>query len=56
MKFEIVVRKSLTEIARITGERTVRDNEITSEEIEQILHIETLLEKLTGFRFHINQI
>lgn len=56
VKFEIVVRKSTEEIARIKGWKKVSDNELTVEEQEQIIPMEALLEKLTGFRFHINQV
>lgn len=55
MRFEIIVLKSLTEVVRIKGEKIIGENELTKEEVESVIHIETLLEKLTGFRFHINQ-
>jgi hypothetical protein len=54
MKFEIVVKSGLKEITRIEGQRTLKDSDITLEEGLEVLRMEALLEKLTGFRFHIN--
>jgi len=59
MKTEIVVLKGLKEITRIKGEISVKVDSLSKEEIgtelalEQIPLVESLLEKLTGFRFHI---
>lgn len=56
MKFEIVVLKSREDITRIKGTRRFKDNELTQEEMEKVIEIEEFLEKLTGFRYHINSV
>lgn len=56
MKFEIVVKQSVKEVARIKGIISVDYSQITKEELEKVIETETLLEKLTGLRFHINVI
>ncbi len=56
MKFEIVINYPGEKVTTIVGKKVVGDNEITDEEMHLIIPIEILLEKLTGFRFHINQV
>ena len=53
MQVEIVVMESRKEIARITGKI---DSNLTDADIEKLILAEALLEKATGYRFHINQL
>ena len=56
MKVEIVVLESTKEIARITSRIEFNETELSVEEDQQLIDTEALLEKLTGYRFHINLI
>jgi len=56
MIFNISFKKGLQTISKIHGGKSVRKEDLTIAEWEKVLEIETLLEKLTGFRVHIEQV
>jgi hypothetical protein len=56
MKFEIVFKKGVNVVRRVPGQRSLKPEDLTLREAEQILETEKFLEKLTGLRVWINQI
>jgi len=56
MIFNIVFKKGLSTVSKIYGGKSVRKEDLTIAEWEKVLEMETLLEKLTGFRVHIEQV
>jgi len=56
MIFNIVFKKGLSTVSKIYGGKSVRKEDLTIAEWEKVLEMEALLEKLTGFRVHIEQV
>jgi len=56
VKFDIVFKRGLGTYARAEGFKDVRKEDLTVAEWEKVLEMEALLEKLTGFRVHIEQV
>lgn len=55
MRFEMVFKKGPLEVGRIIGDRDVPKEDLTVGEMaDDVVKTEQFLEKLTGFRVHIN--
>jgi hypothetical protein len=55
LKFGVVIKKGVTTLASVEG--VPRNSElITFEDVNKVIEVEQWLEKLTGLRFHIQQI
>jgi hypothetical protein len=55
MKFEIVIKQGMVEVAKIQGIVNVPPRYVSVEELQRLPEIEGLLERLTGHRFHIQE-
>ncbi len=55
LKFNITVSRKNVEVAKILGEQNVRYSSITLEDLSKVPEVEAFLERLTGFRFHIEE-
>lgn len=53
MKFNLVIKNGLETIIEVKGRVDIPKEALTVAEMERIPSVEQLLEKLTGFRFHI---
>ena len=57
LKFQITVKRGPLLVTRIQGPALLDPSELTLEEAsEKVLQTEAFLEKLTGLRFHIEQV
>ena len=56
LKFEMIVKKGLEEVARINGIVEVSPDHFTLTDAAKILEAEKFLERCFGLRFHIDQI
>jgi hypothetical protein len=54
MKFEIVIKSGNKTACSLKGLIDLRPADFTSADMENIFKTEKLLERLTGYRFHIN--
>ncbi len=54
MRFEIVIRSGLQELAHIVGAQEVQN--ATVEELEKVIEVEQFLERLLGLRIHLNEV
>jgi hypothetical protein len=55
-RFELVIKKGTAEVGRIEGAENIPLKAITLADMNHVIAAEQFLEKLTGYRFHINQI
>jgi hypothetical protein len=55
-RFEIVVKRGISEVCKIEAAMNTPLNAITLADMQRVIATEQFLEKLTGLRFHINQI
>jgi hypothetical protein len=55
VKFDIVFKRGLGTFARVAGFKNIRKEDLTLAEWEEVLKLESLLEKLTSYRVHIQQ-
>jgi hypothetical protein len=57
VKFEIIIKKGLNTVATVKGVKNVDPSDLTAkEEQELITTVPELLEKVLGFRVHINEV
>jgi hypothetical protein len=56
MKFKVTFKLGVQTLAEVVGVREVGKEELTVAEAEKVLDMERLLEKITGFRVHIQQV
>lgn len=55
-RFEVVVKNGVDTLVTLEGKRALMPKDITAAELLEIPELECKLEKLTGYRFHINQV
>ena len=56
MTFKIVVKQGLETVAVIEGRHAIGKEHVSIKTLERILDAEQVLEFLTGFRFHIEEV
>lgn len=55
MFFQITIKNGPQTLIAFTGIKDVDKTELTRADMEKLLETEQLLEKVTGYRFHINE-
>ena len=56
MKFDFVFKRGLVTVARLPGLIDVKKHYLTAEDLEKaVVELPRLVEKLTGYRLHIEQ-
>jgi hypothetical protein len=55
MKFKMVVKKGLEEVAVVNGQVEIDADHFTVADAHKILDTEKFLERMFGLRFHLNQ-
>ena len=57
LRFRLVFKSGTKVIATVEGQRDVRAGDLTvAEVVEQVQQTEQFIEKLTGYRLHIEQV
>lgn len=54
MRFELIAKQGLETVATIKGEKHVREEHLPLTTIGDLIKMEEVLERLLGFRIHIN--
>lgn len=56
-RFEVIFKRGPKEVARVVGVRDVPSDDITVADVgDRLIAAEQLLERLTGFRVHIQEV
>ena len=56
MRFEVIFKEGMSEIATVRGIKDIPSEEIGTVEFVALLSAEQFIEKLTGLRVHINEV
>lgn len=56
MKFQLVIKEGPKTILDLTSRCSLQASSVTAADFKEVLEVEKLLERLTGYRFHINLI
>lgn len=56
MNYELIIKDGLSELYHIKSRVTIDPNNLSLGDVNKILETEQFLEKLLGYRFHINEV